>query len=512
MRTLNPTDQKRSLSLQNRRLTQWGLGLMIAALLGLCVVRAIQVPMTYDEAYSVLITENWKRGLVANNHPLNTMSIWLLRPLEANLGPFGLRISSLMGFVLSIIGLALTSRFLHSNSARVVLFCLALLNPLVLEFFSLARGYGLSIGLMAMAIGLGLGSLAPSRPKNSLPFYAAAAGLATLACYANPAFLPGAFCFVLILTLLLWRNLESQAPPSSLASSHLGLLVTFVLTLQVLASIPVLVFLVLLSRPWLVGAGNESLLYLGGDGGFISDSVQSIMQFALWPFPLPLIANDLLAWGLALALAVTAVKILRTLWTGRPLNVLLTLSTLTLLGTGTLFSVSHVVLSSSYPLSRSMLTWTPLVALFIAGLVDIWTCTSARMSRAIAWCRLARRATITLVAGSLAISTILWANSSRTIMWTFDASSDELAEVIIREQRGVYPVRWCDPGVPAMHVEMAVEYYLTSEQRRLLRHGCQRDSTDEILLTLLEIDSAKETGDVLLRLRDSGFRLERSDQ
>ncbi|MCG6167485.1 hypothetical protein [Leptospira sanjuanensis] len=122
------------------------------------VSRAILVPITHDEAFTILkhVPNSYSviLGLriapveeFANNHSLNTASIKFLIsyfPMSELVVRFP---NILAGFVFIIIFLTILIRLEIKDWTLSVLFLYGISSPLLLEFFALARGYGLSISL-----------------------------------------------------------------------------------------------------------------------------------------------------------------------------------------------------------------------------------------------------------------------------------------------------------------------------------------------------------------------------
>jgi hypothetical protein len=116
------------------------------------VARAIFVPLTYDEAASYLryISQDFFsvfRFEVATNHFLNTLLTRLASMIAGN-SEFVLRVPSLIGYGLY---LYFSIRALESISNRTIAVAgllLLNLNPYLLDYFALSRGYSLSLGLL----------------------------------------------------------------------------------------------------------------------------------------------------------------------------------------------------------------------------------------------------------------------------------------------------------------------------------------------------------------------------
>ena len=130
-----------------RRLLWTALILGSSVLFGYSLMRTIHLSFTSDESLSYTIAmgdPTWRGD--ANNHPLNTRTMrWALYWLGDH--EWALRLPNLVAHALYLIsGMLLIRKF--SNWAVVLLgFGLLNLNPFLLDFFGLARGYGLASGL-----------------------------------------------------------------------------------------------------------------------------------------------------------------------------------------------------------------------------------------------------------------------------------------------------------------------------------------------------------------------------
>lgn len=137
------------------------LVLIAFAFISYLVMRAFILPITIDEAYSILqyvpktcweiLTYDYQEPS-ANNHILNTLSIKLLTQI------FGVNLLSarlgnlLAGALFAVTGIWLVRQFFTNSWARMAALILWLGNVYMCEFFSIGRGYGMSIGLMSLAI------------------------------------------------------------------------------------------------------------------------------------------------------------------------------------------------------------------------------------------------------------------------------------------------------------------------------------------------------------------------
>src|SRR5215510_4107708 len=163
-------------------------------LFGYSMIRAIRLSFTHDEGltYTILLDDPSWRGS-ANDHPLNTRTMrWVSHWLGDQ--EWALRLPNVIAHALYLIsGMLLLLKFKHW--AVVLLgFALLNLNPFLLDFFSLARGYGLATALTLLSLwllkeawdrmgtssgrafiflSLGFGALATSANIAWINFYAA---------------------------------------------------------------------------------------------------------------------------------------------------------------------------------------------------------------------------------------------------------------------------------------------------------------------------------------------------
>jgi hypothetical protein len=122
------------------------------------ILRAYKVAFTHDESCTlfsyVLMPEKWGvLSLVSpssNNHFLNT---FLMIPFFYLFGfnEFTLRLPSVLSYAIYLYAVYLISFRLKNRGLALACFLLLNLNPFMLDFFGLARGYGLAIAFMLLS-------------------------------------------------------------------------------------------------------------------------------------------------------------------------------------------------------------------------------------------------------------------------------------------------------------------------------------------------------------------------
>jgi len=121
------------------------------------IVRAVRVPFTIDEAATYLnYVSSDVLGIFrfdsTNNHFLNSLLTKLCWTLGGS-SEFVLRLPNVLAYLIYLFfSFRLVHRFAKDKIIAVCGFLLLNLNPYVLDFFSLSRGYGLSLAFLTAAL------------------------------------------------------------------------------------------------------------------------------------------------------------------------------------------------------------------------------------------------------------------------------------------------------------------------------------------------------------------------
>lgn len=108
--------------------------------------KSIVVQISYDEAFSFLqytYTKNFFNIGLANNHLLNTLLIYPFSLID--LSEFFLRLPNILSGVLYIF---ICLKLSENTNNKILTFSILTLCPYLIEFFSIARGYGISTFLI----------------------------------------------------------------------------------------------------------------------------------------------------------------------------------------------------------------------------------------------------------------------------------------------------------------------------------------------------------------------------
>ena len=384
--------------------------LLAGLLLAYVGARAALLDITHDEAVTAntfVLGNNSVFDLNSpNNQLLNTLamkaSLHLLGDRE-----FFLRLANLLAHAAYLLAGLMILRPLGGAWLVAGGLILLNLNPYLLDFFSLARGYGLGWGLMLLSLWAWSRHLA--RPGDTRTLHLAL-GAGLLAITANLTLLNFYLSLVaLYLGLSLaraWRQAPGVGPALKtwLAANRL------VLANLALAG--------LVAGPMLAVMWSGGQFYHGGQEGFWADTVGSLIEYSTYdrqygPWLDPALKGLVGAWTLAAALLVA-----RRAWRGELAQVGMLASVLAILLLCVLANqLQHHLFGARFLTTRTALFLYPLFAL-----LAVLACAELR-----AWGTAPAR-----WAGRLALAgaclALIWhgahtLNLTHTKKWPFDAST-----------------------------------------------------------------------------------------
>lgn len=206
---------------------------LIAVLSFIIVYKSIYLPFTFDE----MVT--WERytnnaGIKdillntdgsSNNHILNSISIKVCQLVFSD-KPWTLRLPNVISFFLFAAAMFVAAKKYFGSPP--VLFCLPFicmfLNPYLIDFFSLARGYGMANAFMACSVVC----LLLFSSSEKMKWYYLAILFATLAAYANFTFLIYWIAVHILLSAILLQQKHPKAFVSKVFAETSFLLLVFV--------------------------------------------------------------------------------------------------------------------------------------------------------------------------------------------------------------------------------------------------------------------------------------------
>lgn len=420
------TELRRQLS--GSRPAGCGAALLLAVFV-VNVYRAATQSFTTDEAFSYLSfvavrTTDMAWHFDANNHVLNTflskLTVKLLGPSE-----FGLRLPSILGGGLYLLAVwALARKLFQSGWKFIVAVSLLSLNPLVLDYLSAARGYGLALAFFTWALVLLAGLLEAQADWRSrkLPLAGAALGLSVA---ANLTFaLPASALALCFIAASFWRRETRPAERIWTLIDHFalpGLAVVFMLLFLPMNGL----------RPGAFYFGSPNVRAAVGSlilGSFFHGA-EGLPAYAIRLVDAATVA------GVALLLA-AALFALR-----REASPLLRLTAGTMLLTAMALVALHHLMGTPYPHMRTGLYWIPLLTIAAMALPG------HTPGRGIT--------TVAAVAGALVVAAYLAQFNVRYYQeWRFDAGAKRLLQTLAAET-GNRPLQvWA-----SFPVDTTVEYY-----------------------------------------------------
>jgi hypothetical protein len=400
-------------------------------------VRAANLSFTHDEGFTYTrhVHDSFTailhyRDLNANNHLLNTLAMKLSGGVLGS-SELALRAPNVVAFAVYLVAMIALLRRVEHWAVRILGFSLALLNPYLLEFFSLARGYGLAVALVTAS------SLFTLRCVER-PSVRAALVAALLAAFAVLASFP---TIVYFLAVLLVIALVRFLPPAGNDGLPLGRLCAAL-------AIPVVGVAVFALRP-LMRLRRASELYAGGDDGFWQDTVYSLVSSTFHRRGWEVVDVTVVVLIGVLVVAGAAATVVSISRRTLPLHA----TAFVLLSTAAgVTVVQHVALDSLYLMERTALFLIPLFAIWLAFAADALAL-HPRAATAVMTASL-------VVAVAMSANLAAAANFSYALDWRYDARTERMIEDLDRMRGG----RPTDLGATWLF-EPAINYYV--EARRL---------------------------------------------
>ncbi len=386
------------------------LWLLFLALVLYVTVRAVLLSFTHDEALSyTVITGNDFWTTTANHHILNTNLMrfcsWIFGHKE-----FSLRLPNVMAFVLfGYFGIKIIKEHSKGFLTGLFGFILLVLNPFLLDFFSIARGYGISLGLVMVSLYYFL------RKNNSTQNYV----YSMLLAYAGSALATVANLNMVNLHLSLLAIIALELLHGFKNGNYRLTKNSFI---AILAFVAVETFFMLYIIKRLLVLKAYGQLYYGGSSGFIRDTVGS--QVFSWQYGgnySEQFSNWVIYLAIALCLAALVYALLRVKKGYSALHKIAAVLALNI----TAVLIQHYILGSLFPVDRTALVFLPLFALLLVFFLEdvIQTC---------------RINFITLISYAFSMAVIglfiynFWraANLKYTLTWRYDAGTKQMMKVV----------------------------------------------------------------------------------
>jgi len=400
---------------------------LLAVAISLCLVcytaaRACLLSFVHDEGVTYLMfVMMGPKALFdcysANNHFLNTFLMYAASKVFGA-GEFALRLPNVMAHIAYIAAsYFLVRRYLKNAFLAVCAFLVLNMNPLVLDFFSLARGYGLAMAFMMWSLCFFLRALGKEWPdQRSLLSSFWCAGLAV---FANIAFLNYMLSLVLAYIVIDACVLVKGKDGEAYAGNFYRIMVKLLARTKFFYKHLILMLLVIL--PLAINFKFSGTLYYGGQGGFWADTVGSLLAGSNYGQAyLPVFIA--LSAVLIVLVAVAAVYLLALQLTGRTNHDFVALGVVFIVTvcTAGLTVLQHYLLGTPYPMDRTaiffIVLFSVMAVLLAAGLVS--------MERRIA--RAGSAFVLAVWAIGMSCHTIGSANLDHTFVWKYCADVKQM--------------------------------------------------------------------------------------
>jgi hypothetical protein len=244
------------------------------------ILRAYFLSFTWDESFSYLefvkanfITFKEHRVSDANNHLLNT---WLMEITSRVFGvsEFTLRLPNVFAHLLFLIYSGKLVRNLSSKVLILGAFLILNLNPFVLDFFSIARGYGLSLGFMMASLYYAYKYIEVNKSILSGFLSVLFASISILANLSMLNYLLIISEYLFVVSILIICN-------NGLSNILKGKISLILKSLIILIPLSILIFII----PLILKLKEVGAFFFGGYTGFWQDTVISLINESLYEHP-----------------------------------------------------------------------------------------------------------------------------------------------------------------------------------------------------------------------------------
>lgn len=314
-------------------------------------LRCLIVGITYDEVWTLntfvsdsVINIVTFKNCDANNHLLNTLFIKTLF-LLGRPSVFLARFPNLLSFVIYLFFSYKLGRRFFSSFESYIVYLLLVLNPFLIDFFGLARGYGLSLGFLLPSIYFGMKFFESSALKDLLFSYTFGA-FAVLSSFSTLNFYVALFVVLNLRSILQLRSIKLWN--SIFIASFISVLLTFVVY-EPLRKLKL--------------NGN---LYYGGGTGLYADTLSSLVSCSLYDSKYVHLTGIVLNVFLVLLFLAFCNSIITNFWRTVNLSFLYQVLAITVLS----IIFQHHFLGTLYLIDRTALFLYPLIILSFCLLLN----------------------------------------------------------------------------------------------------------------------------------------------
>jgi hypothetical protein len=391
----------------------WALLLLASAgLLASSVYRAATFPFTHDESLGFIYSWQAAWRATSNNHLLNTT---LMRCCGFLFGDseLSLRLPNVLAHAAYLAGSLLLLKRFQYPALRFTGFVLLNLNPFVLDFFFLARGYGLAMAFLLWSVYWLVCAFDARLHPVCNKYLLLAQSSAALAVLSNYAFLN---YYLPLLLVSAWLASRDESLRRFNGRAVRTAIVAFSVHGVFLA---IIVVQLLLLR-------QRDQLYFGGNVGFVSDTVNSLVRASLYHRPYS--EETVQAISAILIGLFVAVALMCSYFFVRSGPSLCALFLFLTASAAALPVLQHRLLGTPYPVERAALYY---LSLYTATMLSGLHMLAERLSRP--WGRAVILATPVVVATFLCFHCVSSFDKRQCYTWHYDAHNYEVLQIIDRD-------------------------------------------------------------------------------
>ena len=387
-------------------------------LMALVVARSQLVGFTFDEVGAPAFAESFDWNRVTESaavHLLNALFTSCIKRAGFH-SDLAMRLPNTLSYVAYLIAAIDLGRGLKRPLA-LLQFVLLTLNPFLLDFFSLARGYGLGLAAMLPSIAFAVRYLRTDRMSWCIASWLSG----MLSVVANYTMLNFFIPLVLILLMITWHNGQQRSVRAMLVRGS----IPAALTLAFFAAL----------LPVLLDLREGGHFYFGGRWDLYSDTIASLGRcfgyHSRHSTAASIAFQVVFAWAILWSLWRTCTAVRARAFA--PASVIAGVLVLSLLSALSQF----YLMGTPYPVERTALLYCPLVALCAAhGLAEFtwrWT-----------------RVPALLIGSAFVLHFATTVNFDRTYSWRFDSGSREVVDLVRERYPGGVRLGLCYEYVPAI--------------------------------------------------------------
>ncbi|MBL7930372.1 MAG: hypothetical protein JNL60_00635 [Bacteroidia bacterium] len=363
---------------------------------GYVLLRAMISDITYDEVWTIFdfIPNSYFHILNftppdTNNHILNSISIKFLYSFLPDT-VFVARIPNVIALLFYLFfAVKLCKKFLGGWKG-LLLFVALTLNPYALDYFGLARGYGMMLG-MQMAALYHVFKYFETKQNKHLFYLSLFSLLMILANFSSLYFYLG---WLGVFFISLWKDREYVFTRTAIV-----MLFTILITVIIWEPIRKLI--------------EINGFYVGGTTGFYEDTIWSLVRYSIYEMERS-DWNQLLSSALFTASVVCV--LLAFFGEGHKNRFWLSLGILSITALATI--VQHYVLKGFYLIDRTALFFYPVMILTLFFAIDRFDMSRLSMTLSL------------LIAFLILLNFVLNANTYKSLNWYFDAHTEEMLSYI----------------------------------------------------------------------------------